>query len=120
MPRDRRATCTFEPIDATKLRMVVIEHDTMFLGSNEVLDIVEVDCSASRPQAIKALTRFIQNSGIGFDLAFKAPWSVDLGRTRKVKGILEKVLSAYPGADGCQSHVAVICDSHARADPVPF
>lgn len=116
----RKATCTFEPIDATQLRLVVIEHEDIENGGNQVIEIAVVDLSDPRSRVMATLTRFSRESGLPFELAFKAYWPAEIGLARTLEGRIGKILDAYPGAAECRESLALIGPDHAVEADQPF
>lgn len=96
---DVNATCSFEPIDARTMRMIVIEYDED--GFSQVIEIVEASLDDPRPATLKKLLNFDLRSGLDFILGFRAQWPVSLKGTRSNAGRIGRILDAYPGRDAC-------------------
>jgi hypothetical protein len=94
----RTAIAIFEPITATTLRMVVLEVED---GGKSVIEIAEIDTDQPRNANLALLTRFVENSGLEFEMGYRAHWDVSLGRARLTRSRIGKIIDAYPGIDAC-------------------
>lgn len=95
--------CTFEAIDANELRMIVLEEDTES-GAMQVFDIILIDRRAPLAQQLRDAA-FFERTGLDPQITWKAPWEVDLARTRTDAGRVRRIIEAYPGAEACADKI---------------
>jgi len=96
---DTKMICVFEPLDAHEFRMVVLEEEPES-GAKQVVDIIIIDRRAPLAQQLRAAA-FFDRTGLEPDITWRAPWEVDLSRTRTHAGRVRRIIEAYPGADAC-------------------
>jgi hypothetical protein len=117
----RTAIALFEAINDSIMRMVVMEVED---EEQSVIEIAEIDLNDRRSKNISILMRVFKNSGLEFEITYKASWEVDLGRAQLTESKIGKIIDAYPGKDACGDQIE-IADLHAltlngRNTPIPF
>lgn len=109
---DTKMICVFEPLEAHAFRMVVLEEEPES-GSKQVFDIIVIDRRAPLAQQLRAAA-FFERTGLEPEITWRAPWDVDLSRTRTHAGRVRRIIEAYPGAEACAEKETVEIACPAR------